>query len=304
MKRWVLVLICAALWSPPLHAAEAQPKPVEIGYIESFDHSPEVYVLKTGETPRGVAVLAPVFNGDKIEVKDASAKLTLRLAGQDGPTVLSKANGVATITGQIPQKGFLSGIFGWTASVVQLLDREKREQVSASIRDLGSQMGGELSAPLFSRPQVLLAGRRKLAIGWVSPLVVDIRVLDGDGRPVASGRGSGMLWTTSEVEWKPGDYTIEMAASGETMRQSLQVVPIEKGPNLPTELGDPAVPEPLRAIAVGTWYAADDPAFLLEALQHVAADADSSQPARLLTQAFIEGKRPPPQPAGGSAAKR
>jgi hypothetical protein len=299
MKRLVLVLIGLALWSSVLPAAEPQLKSLEIGYIESFDHTPDVYVLKTGAARREVAVLAPVFNGDTIEVNDASATLTLRLVGQAGPIVLSKANDVATIIGQIPRKSFLSGVFGWTASVVQLFDREQREQVSASIRDIGSQIGGQLSAPLFALPQTILAGRRKLTIGWVSPLSVEIRVLDGEGRPVASGRGSGTLWTTPEVDWKPGGYTIELAASGETMLQSLHFVPIDNGPNLPTELGDPTVPEPLRAVAVGTWYAAEDSAFLLEALQHVAPDAGSSRPASLLTLAFIEGKRPPPQPFGG-----
>ncbi len=297
MKRWILVLIAVALWSPGLHAAEAQIKSVEIGYIESFDHSADVYVLKTGDTRREVAIMAPVFNGDTIEVNDASATLTLRLVGQAGPIVLSKANDVATITGQIPKKGFLSGVFGWTASVVQLFDREQREQVSASIRG-NLETADELSAPLFARPQAVLAGRRKLTIGWVSPRFVEIRIVDRDGRPVANGRGSGTLWTTPEVDWKPGEYSIELAASGETMRQSLSFLPPEKGPNLPSELGDPTAPEPLRAVATGAWYAAEDPAFLLEALQHVAPDAGSSRPARLLTLAFIEGKRPSPQRSG------
>lgn len=296
MKCWVLVLFGVALGSSVLSAAETQLKSIEIGYIESFDHKPDVYVLRTGDTRREVAVLAPVFNGDTIEVKDASATLTLRLVGQDGPMVLSKANDIATITGQIPRKSFLSGVFGWTASVVQLFDREQREQVSASIRgNIGNLTGNPLSAPLFAAPQTVLAGKRKLTIGWVSPLIVDIRVLDGDGRPVAEGRGSGTLWATPEVDWKPGEYTIELAASGETVRQSLHFLPIDKGPNLPSDLGDPTVPEALRAVAVGAWYAAEDPAFLLEALQHVAPDAASSRPAGLLTFAFIEGKRPSPQ---------
>jgi hypothetical protein len=296
MKRWILALIGAALWPSALYAAEAQLKPVEIGYIESFDHSADVYVLKTGETRRDVAILGPVFNGDTIEVNDAYATLTLRLVGQAGPTVLSQANEHATITAQIPQKGFMSGVFGWTASVVQLFDREQREQVSASIRgNIGNPIGSRLSAPLFALPQTLLAGRRKLTIGWVSPLIVDIEVLDGEGRPVANGQGSGM-WTTPEVDWKPGEYSIELAAAGETKRQSLLFLPPDKGPKLPSELGDPAAPEPLRAVAAGAWYAAEDPAFLLEALQRVAPDAGSSRPARLLTLAFIEGKRPSPEP--------
>ena len=298
MKRWILVLIGAALWPSALPAAEPQSKSLEIGYIESFDHRPDVYVLKTGDARREVAILAPVFNGDTIEVKDAYATLTLRLVGQEGPTVLSKANEVATITGQIPRKGFLSGVLGWTTSVVQLFDREQREQVSASIRDLGSEGGSQLSAPLLARPQTLLAGRRKLTIGWVSPLIVEVRILDGQRRQVASGTGSGTLWTTPEVDWSPGEYTIEMSASGETMRQSLHFIPPDEGPHLPPELGDSTIPEPLRAVAAGAWYAAANPALLLEALQHVAPDAGSSRPAKLLTVAFVDGKRPSSQPFG------
>ena len=189
MKRWILVLFGAVLWSA-VHAAEVKPKPVEIGYIESFDHSADVYVLKTGDTRREVAILAPVFDGDTIEVKHDFATLTLRLVGHAGPMVISKANDVATINGQVPQKSFLSGMFAWTTSVVQLFDREQREQVSASIRgNLESQTGNELSAPLLAKPQTLLAGRRKLTIGWVSPGVVEITILDGNGRPVVSGAG-------------------------------------------------------------------------------------------------------------------
>ncbi len=295
MKRLILVLVGAAMWWSAVQAAEMKPKAVEIGYIESFDHGVDAYVLKTGDARRDVAILGPVFDGDTIEVKHDFAKITLRLVGQPAPVVISKANAVATITGQVPQKGFLSGVFAWTTSVVQLFDREQREQVSASIRgNLDSQMESGLSAPLLAKPQTLLAGKRKLTIGWVSPAVVEITILDGAGQPVASGRGSGTLWSTPKVDWKPGDYSIELAASGDTLRQTLHVVAPDKGPNLPPALGDPTAPEPLRAVATGAWYAAEDPAYLLEALQHVAPDAASSKPAKLLALAFIEGKRPPP----------
>ena len=123
----------------------------------------DVYVLKTGDTRREVAILAPVFNGDTIEVNDPFATLTLRIVGQDGPIVFSKANDVATITGRNSTEGVPVRRLAWTASVVQLFDREQREQVSASIRgNIESRAGSQLSAPLFALPQTVLAGRRKL----------------------------------------------------------------------------------------------------------------------------------------------
>jgi hypothetical protein len=293
MTRYILALIVVVLQACAVHGAEAQLKPMEIGYIEDFDHSPDAYILKTGGTRREVAILAPIFNGDTIEVINPSATLTLRKVEQEGPVVLSKANDVATITAHIPEKGFWSGIFNWTASAVQLFDREQRDQVSASIR---GDAGEKLSAPLFAQPQTVLAGRRKLVVGWLAPRAVEIRVVDGDGRPVVNGRGSGKLWATPEIDWNPGAYAIELAADGETLRQGVQFIPVDKSPTPPIEIANAAVPQPLRAVALGAWYAANDPAFLLEALQHVAPEARASRPARLLTAAFIAGKRPPPLP--------
>jgi hypothetical protein len=293
MMRYVLAFVAVVLQAYALRAAEAQLMPPEIGYIEDFDQSPNVYVLKTGGTRRNVAILAPIFNGDTIEVINPSATLTLRKVGQEGPVVLSMANNVATITAKIPEKAFWVGVFNWTASVVQLFDREQRDRVSASIRGDAEE---KLSAPLFSQPQTVLAGRRKLVLGWLAPRAVEIRVVDGDGAQVASGRGSGKLWVTPEIDWKPGAYTIELLADGEALRQGIQFIAMEKWPTTPSELANPDVPQPLRAAAVGAWYAANDPTFLLEALQHVAPEARASRPARLLTAAFIAGKRPPPLP--------
>ena len=70
-----------------------------------------MYVLKTEDKRREVAILAPVFNDDTIEVTKPSATLTLRLVGQAGPVVLSKANDVFRIKAQIPQPTFWSGIY-------------------------------------------------------------------------------------------------------------------------------------------------------------------------------------------------
>jgi hypothetical protein len=290
--RWILTLLMLAIQVITSDAAEAQPKSVEVGYIEGFDHSPGVYVLKSEDKRREVAILAPVFNDDTIEVTNPSATLTLRLVGQTGPVVLSKANDVFRIRAQILQPSFWSGIYSWTASAVQMFDQEQREPVSASIR---GELGKELSAPIFATPQTVLAGRRKLAIGWVSPRTVDILIVDTDGRSVASERGSGNVWTTPEIDWKAGAYTIELAANGETVRQNLRFVSPDQAPPPPADLASSTAPESLRAAAMGAWYATD-PAFLLEALQHVVSDARSSLPARVLTRAFIGGKRPSARP--------
>ena len=87
---------------------------------------------------------------------------------------------------------------------------------------------------------------------------------------------------------------IELAATGETIRQSLQFVPPDRMPALPPDLVDPATLAPLRALATSAWYASKGSGFLLEALQPVAPDAGSSRPAELPTRAIIDARRPKP----------
>ena len=208
-------------------AALAAGKGLEIGYVESFDRSADAYSIVSGGTAKKVAILAPIENGDVIAVKDPSASITLRLVGRDDPVVISQANQNQPITAEVPQKSFWSGLFSWTSASVDVFDQEQREQVSASIRGDG---GKNLIAPLFATPQTLVAGKRALAIGWATPRTVDIQILNKGGKRVAEGRASGGLWTTPEIDWKPGIYRIEIASGGETVRQTLTFIAPKKAP--------------------------------------------------------------------------
>ncbi|MBN9018421.1 MAG: hypothetical protein J0H11_13465 [Rhizobiales bacterium] len=291
MMRWITAIVLLA--AAPL-AALASGKPVEIGYVESFDRPADAYVIVSDGVAKKVAILAPILNGDVIEVKDPAASITLRLVGRDDPVIISAANQGTPVTTEVPQKSFWSGLFDWTSASVEVFDEEQRQQVSASIRGDDDK---ELSVPLLASPQTLVAGKRALAIGWPSPRTVEIRILKKGGQVVAEGRPSGGLWLTPAIDWKVGTYRIEIAAGGDTVRQTLQFIGPKKAPKLPAELTDPAAPAPLRASATAAFYAASDPAYVLEALQYVAPDARTSRPAKLLTLALIDGKRPAPPPA-------
>ncbi|MCX5516298.1 hypothetical protein C3941_17210 [Kaistia algarum] len=291
MIRWIVALALVVLSAG---TALASGKAVEIGYVESFERGADGYSIVSDGVPKKVAILEPILNGDLIQVRDPTGSITLRLVGRDDPVVISQANQSVPITAEVPEKGFWSGLFSWTSGSVAVFDDEQRQQVTASIR---GDDGKELIAPLFATPQTLVAGRRKLSIGWSTPRTVDIQILAKGAKRVAEGRASGGLWATPEIDWKAGTYRIEIASGADVVRQTLTFVAPKKAPPLPAEFSDPAVPAPLRAVASAAWYAAKDPAYLLEALQYVAPDARTSRPAKLLTLAFIDGKRPPPPPA-------
>lgn len=288
MIRYVVALLGLVL---SILAAEAGTQPVEIGYVESLDHKADAYSIRNGDTARKAAILAPILSGDVIRVLDPSAKMTIRLVDRPDAVVLSAANGETPIEAKPPEKSFWSGLLTWTGTSVEVFDDEQRQQVSASIRGDDAK---ELRAPLLATPQTIATGRRALAIGWLSPKVVQIRILSKSGKVIASGKGVGGLWTSPAVDWKAGNYRIEIAASGEKLTQTMQAVAPAKLPALPEALEAPGIPAPLKAASTGAWLASQDPRYLLEALQNVAPDAGTSRPARLLTIAFIDGKRPTP----------
>lgn len=189
------------------------------------------------------------------------------------------------IKSKAPEKSFWSTLFTTTASAVDVFDREEREQVAASIRGPGAT---EFSAPVFAEPQVLVAGARPIAVGWVSPKVTEIKITAKSGAIIVAGKGAGSLWISPLGDLRPGDYRNEFASSGGKVARAIQVIPASAAPNRPKELDDAALPAELRAAAV--WFASTDKKYRLEALQSVAPIAQSSRAGRLLTLAIIQGR--------------
>jgi hypothetical protein len=90
MAKQAMVLLLAIVGAPFLARAAEDGR--EIGYVESFDRKAEFYVLHHGEQSLPVAVMTPVRTGDRIEVRDPTAKIVLRLVNHATPVVVSQGN--------------------------------------------------------------------------------------------------------------------------------------------------------------------------------------------------------------------
>jgi hypothetical protein len=292
MKRIIGAACLGAMTATPLRSADPL---VEIGYVESFDKSPNLYLIKRQgqKEPEPVTILTPVYNGDVIEVSDPTASIRIRLVDRPEPVVISKANEATPLAAEPPKTHFVSSLYRWVSQTINIFDHEEREVVAANIRG-GS---GELAAPALAKPQTLMSGTQAIVVGWSGARQVSIRLTNSLGHEVASGRGSGGIWSSPPVKLDPGRYTIELKDADKTLQQSLQVVSAPDALKLPDDT--PIGPPELRETAVAAWLAAKDERFILAALQHVAPYARENQPARLLTKALVTGHRPtvaPPSP--------
>lgn len=284
MKRLVPMLGLAL-------ATPAAAQPVEIGYVESFDRSPDLYSIQRGDKTNPVAVLAPIYAGDRIKVADPTAAIRLRLVDRPDLVIVSQANQAAPIEAAAPRTHFVTPLFEWVGRTINVFDKEEREIVAANIRG----GGGDLAAPALAKPQILAAGSQSLAIGWTGPKQVAIRLTDTRGKEIVATRGTGGLWTSPPVNLEPGRYALELRDGDKAISQSVQVVAAAEAPRPATDATTALTPE-LRATAAAAWLAARDEHFMLAALQRVAPYARANGPGRLLTRALVAGRRPKEAP--------
>lgn len=262
-------------------------EPIEVGYIEDIKGNLAKIVLTRDGKSVPVVICGLVYNGDRFAVTDPKGTITLRLSGRPEPMVIGAGNGEFKLTVDEPKKGFLTGLVRWAAASIGDLDRKARSPVAMSVRDGPS---GPLSVPLLAEKQVLAQGKRNVVIGWRgAPSMAEIKVVDAQGKIVASGRGSGRVWTSPVIDLPAGEYRIEASTPRERVAGTLEVVPASAMPPSPRELSDETVPRELRSAAKAAWLASQAKRYALEAYQLVAADADRSAPAGLVADALLAG---------------
>jgi hypothetical protein len=260
----------------------------EIGYIESYSDKPEEYVLHHGNQKLPIAVMTPVRSGDRIEVKNPTAKIVVRLVDRPTPITISQSNLDTPLLDTPPAHPFWTPLIAWASKQIEIFDNEERDQVAASIR--GETTG--FSVPLLATRQVLPAGKRAIAIGWLGTAPAHIRIANMNDRTISSGDGTDGLWYDTELEYEPGRYTIELSIGSSHVKQELTFVRPSEWSGSPAELARNDVPVQLREVATAAWLASRDLKFSLAAFQRVAPIASESRAANLLARALIRGERP------------
>ena len=190
MTRFVTALLLVLSSSA---AALASGRAVEIGYVESFDRAADAYAIVTDGVPKKVAILAPILNGDVVEVKDPSASITLRLVGRDDPVIISQANQTTPITAEVPEKSFWSGLF----RLDQRLRRGVRRGTARAGLRLDPRRRREGVRPCRCLAEPADAGRRQAGARYRMALAAyrrDPNPQEGWARSSQKDARSGGLW--------------------------------------------------------------------------------------------------------------
>lgn len=285
----LLVLFIFVLAPTPRGSAADAP---EVGYVEDLVRTTSADAILRGGAEVPLERLTPIRNGDHFRLTDARAKVVLRIAGLPAPLVVSQANQTVPIASALPEQGFWSGLLGWVGSSVVVFDRSERTQTTAAIRGDGD---GELAAPMLAAPQILASGRRSLAVGWLAPNIVTVRLSSGS-KVIAEGKGVGGLWIGPALDLRPGKYVLTLKTPDATVSRDVTVADVANLPKPPAALTRADIPGGLGQTAQAVWFAAQGKQYLLEALQHVAGDANTFKPASIVVDALIAGRQPSPPP--------
>jgi hypothetical protein len=261
----------------------------EIGYVEDFSGLASQYRVIHASKEIPLQLCLPLYNGDTIEALDDKGRVSLRLLDHPNAVVWSRADKDTKFSAVVPKTSFWSGLMDWTVASLSPFDEQKRERILTTIR---GDSGGEFGVPLLQVPQTLAAGQRVLVVGWLKPsTVAEISILAKSGRKLVNrSKAMGGLWASPALNLKPGKYHVVVAAGGRTVAGDIDVVPPLEIPQLPSELTQDGIPEPLRHSAQALWLAAQEGGrFRLEALQLIANDR-STRSATVLMEALIAGK--------------
>jgi hypothetical protein len=260
----------------------------EIGYVENFRGSSDRYIIHRGAQDVPLRLCLPLYADDKIEALDDNGRVTLRLMDHPQPVIWSIADKDNKLSTAAPKASFWSDVLGSTLAALSPFDDQKRERVLTTIRG----DGGDFGLPMLREPQILSAGQRSIALGWIkSSAVTDISITAKDGRMlVKKAKGTGGLWISPKLELRPGQYHVVVAAGANEASGTINVVASGEMPQVPAELTQASIPEPLSHTAQAIWLAGQQSGqYRLEALQRVANDR-TTRPAAVLIEVLIAGK--------------
>lgn len=279
------------LLGQPISVTAAEPSP-EVGYVEDLSHVGPADSIVRGGGNVPLELLAPIHDDDSFVLTEPNARLVLRLAGRSDAVVVSQATAGNKVDATPPARGYLTGLLSWVGSSIVIFDKSERKEMTAAIRGDG---GDTLSAPMLQVPQMLAAGRRPIAVGWLTPDVISIRLSDG-GKTIAEGKGVGGLWVSKELDLRPGKYVLSVTGPGGAISEDIAVADPAHFPEPPADLTRTDIPDTLRETAQGVWFASQGKQYLLEALQHVAGEGGNFKPADIVIDALIAGRQPQPPP--------
>jgi hypothetical protein len=150
----------------------------------------------------------------------------------------------------------------------------------------------QIRVPLLDKPQIIAAGRRRLALAWSGGSApFSVQFLESGGLfPITKAVTTEQAWISDPVNLRPGSYEIKVRGKNSTTVQ--QTVTVIDPSALPSPAGklDESLPADLRDTIRAAWLAAQgNGRFVLESYVQLPPLASVYRPADVLAQALERG---------------
>ena len=232
---WQILGCCLAVFASLTLAAsagpaDAQDRPVgQIDTARGIDLPDQAVVLRAAGGTTPARSLVRLYDGDRIQVRGAQTRLTVYVAGNDRPIVITRANSPYLVRGR--SGGPVSGRVTRVLASLDLMFNRPRMAIATATEARGPGDGLTASAFLPAGPQRLPAGARPLLILW-----------SGSASPVQIAQGpQSREWDasafTSAVIDAPEEGDFDIVLPGDALGWSVARVPEEAIPrasSLPT----------------------------------------------------------------------
>jgi hypothetical protein len=264
-----------------------------VGWIESFDGTPEQYRLVRSGKEMPVSMFLPIHHGDDIAVLQGGRRIRLILDGGRVVEELTQSNSRYVVRESRRVPTLPDNLINWAGSWFTKWHQERLTTVSVHVRS-----DKNISIPLLAdRRQLLVVSDRALAIAWkggAPPFTVRVGLDVSTRGAFVSAEGlSGRRVLLPDVALAPGRYSVRIADShGSEATAPFSVVARERLPSEPESIRF-AAPDVTRQTLLAAWLTTvESGEWVFQGYQQAALLTQEYYPAGLLRDAIERGDYP------------
>jgi len=264
-----------------------------VGWIESFDGSPEHYRLVRSGKELPVSMFLPIHQGDDIAVLQSGRRIRLILDGGRVFEELTQSNSRYVVRQPRRVPTLPDNLMSWAGSWFTKWHQERLTTVSVHVRS-----DKNISIPLLAdRRQMLAIPAPTLAIAWkggAPPFSVQVGYDVSARGPLVSAEGlSERRVLLPDLALAPGRYAVRIADShGSEAAAPFSVVPRERLPSEPEDIRLTG-PDVTHQTLLAAWLTTvESGEWVFQGYQQAALLAQKYYPAGLLRDAIERGEYP------------
>jgi hypothetical protein len=286
----LLLLLTSALGAGP---AVAQDRPVgQIDTARGIDRADQAVVLRAAGGTTPARSLVRLYDGDRIQVRGAQTRLTVYVAGNERPIVVTRANSPYLVRGR--SGGPVSGPVTQMLASLDLMFNRPRMAIATATEARG--LGEDLTASAFlpAGSQRLPEGARPLLIQWSGPASA-VKIVQGQ----ESREWDASAFTSALID-APAEGDFEIVLPADALGWTVARVAEEAAPRA-SSVPPNGLLTPDERLANAIWLLAEAaPEWRLFGLSEVADLARTDYGAARLLAAIRAGEIEPEDMAVGS----